>query len=240
MTRFLSEKRRIEVMENDFNRLLQTSQAVEEKLVHVSASDDTLQAVQVQIRKLEASISETEEKYHRIEKKNQILDETNDGINRNFKALQVSEAAVKKANEEIIGIFSELAGLRESIGILAEESARAQDAAGKLAVLDEALPQLEKRIAEMQVAREWLARTETELMALDKDAQTQLRLIRSLLDREGKKAPAGGKGAPPVRDREIILKLRRQGWTVEEIANSLGYSIGEVELTLEFEKLDTK
>ena len=239
MTRFLSEKRRIEVIEADFNRLLQTSQAVEEKLVQVSASDDTLQAVQVQIRRLNDSIKETEEKYQRIEKKNQVLDETNDGISRNFKAIQESEASLKKANNDIVYIFSELTRIRESIGILTAESERAQDAAGKLAILDEALPQLEKRIEEMQVARQWLARTETELQALDKDAQSQLRLMRSLLDREsGKKQAAGTKGAPPIRERENIIKLRRQGWPLEDIAKTMGISAGEVELILEYEKLD--
>ena len=238
MTRFLSEKRRIEVMENDFKRLLETSQAVEEKLVHVSASDDTLQAVQVQIRRLDDSLKETEEKYQRIEKKNQILDETNDGISRNFKALQESEAAVKKANDDIVYIFSELKNIHESIGTLTAESEKAQDVAGKLVVLEEVLPQLEKRITDMQVARQWLARTETELQNLDKDAQTQLRLIRSLLDRESKKSSGSGKSSPPVRDRENIIKLRRRGWTVEDIAKTYDISIGEVELILEFEKLD--
>ena len=239
MTRFLTEQRRIEIMEGDFKRLLQTSQAVEEKLVQVSNSDDTLQAVQVQIRRLEDSIKEAEEKYQRIEKKNDILDETTDGISRNFKALQESEIAVKKTADEIEQIYGELKTIRESIETLAAESEKARDAAGKIAVLDEALPQLEKRIAEMQVARQWLARTETELQTLDKNAQAQIRLIRSLLDREGKKAASGSsKGAPPIRERENIIRLQRQGWTVEEIANSLGYSIGEVELILEFERRD--
>ncbi|MCL2880827.1 MAG: hypothetical protein FWF29_11335, partial [Treponema sp.] len=240
MTRFLSEKRRIEVIEADFNRLLQTSQAVEEKLVQVTASDDTLQAVQVQIRRLEDSLSDADEKFQRMEKKNQILSETNDGIGRNFKALQESEASVRKANDDIVYIFGELEKIRESIGTLSSQSEKAQDAADKIAVLDEALPQLEKRIAEMQVAREWLARTETELLALDKEAQTQLRLYHGLLDRENNKNAAGGgkKGAPPIRDRENIIKLRRKGWTMEEIAKTMGIAIGEVELVLEFEKLD--
>ena len=239
MTRFLSEQRRIEIMEGDFKRLLQTSQAVDEKLAQVSNSDDTLQAVQVQIRKLDDSLKDVEDKYQRVEKKNKVIDETTDGINRNFKALQDTEAATHKIGDEIVQIFSELAKIRESIETLAAGSEKAQSAADKVAVLDETLPHLEKRIAEMQVAREWLARTETELLALDKDAQTQLRLIRSLLDRENKKSAAGaGKRAPPVRDRENIIKLRRRGWTVEEIAKTYETSIGEIELILEFEKLE--
>ena len=242
MTRFLSEKRRIEVMENDFNRLLQTSQGVEEKLAQVSSSDDTLQAVQVQIRRLEDSIRETEEKYQRIERKGQVLEETNDGIDRNFRALQESETALKKINDAIYQLSAEAGALRASIQTISGESEKAREAADKLSTLDENLVHIEKRIAEMQVAREWLARTETELAILDKDAQSQLRLTRSLLDREGGKISAAsgkaGKGAPPPQDRDNVIRLKRQGWSVEEIANTLHLSKGEVELILEIGSKD--
>ncbi|GHV95390.1 hypothetical protein AGMMS50293_17100 [Spirochaetia bacterium] len=246
MTRFLSEKHRIELMENDFNRLIQTSQAVEEKLTQVSSSDDTLQAVQVQIRRLEDSLKETEEKYQRVERKNQILEETNNGIDRNFKALQESETALKKAGEDISRLSDEAETLRVSIQTLSLENEKTLDATDKLATLDDSLTLIEKRIAEMQIAREWLARTETELQALDKDAQTQLRLTRSLLDREGGKiaaaagkSPAGkSKGAPPPQDRDNVIRLKRQGWKDEEIANTLHLSKGEVELILELGSKD--
>ncbi|MDR1575604.1 MAG: hypothetical protein LBS37_06320 [Treponema sp.] len=245
MTRFLSEKRRIEVMENDFNRLLQTSQAVEEKLAQVSSSDDTLQAIQVQIRRLEDAIKETEEKYQRVERKSQTLEETNAGIDRNFKVLQESEQALKSAVEDIERLSVEAESLGASIEALSAENEKARDAAEKISTLDESLGLIEKRIAEMNVAREWLARTETELRALDKDAQNQLRLTRSLLDRESGKTAAsaraagkGGKGAPPPRDRDNIIKLRRQGWTVEEIADTMNVSKGEVELVLELNPKD--
>jgi chromosome segregation ATPase len=233
MTRFLSEKRRIEVMEADFNRLLQTSRAVEEKLVQVSSSDDALQALQVQIRRLDDAIKETEEKYQRIERKNQILEETNTGIDRNFKILQETEESARRAGEELDRIGDEVESLHASIEQLAADNGKALDTMDKLAALDDTLAHIEKRIGEMQVARDWLARTETRLTELDKQAQSELRLIGSLLNRDGKPAPAG-KGAPPPRDRDNIIKLHRQGWKKEEIAKTLDISIGEVELILEF------
>jgi chromosome segregation ATPase len=233
MTRFLSEKHRIEVMENDFNRLLQTSQAVEEKLVQVSSSDDTLQAVQVQIRRLDDAMREAEEKYQRLERKNQILEETNDGIDRNFKSLQESELAARRAGEDLARIAADMESLRASIETLAADNEKARETVEKLSVLDDSLSHIERRIAEMQKAREWLARTETRLEELDKQAQNQLRLTGSLLNRESGKSPPAGKGAPPPRDRDNIIKLRRQGWTVDEIAKSMGISKGEVELILE-------
>jgi DNA-binding NarL/FixJ family response regulator len=124
--------------------------------------------------------------------------------------------------------------LRASIEFLASQNDKAKEAVDKVSTLDQSIAQLEKRIAGMNVAREWLARTETELKALDKDAREYLKLTKSLLSREsGKTQAPSSKGAPTPRDRETIMKLKSQGWTVKEIADSLKMSIGEVELTIE-------
>ncbi|MCL1931815.1 MAG: hypothetical protein FWF55_08360 [Treponema sp.] len=245
MTRFLSEKRRIEVMESDFNRLLQTSQSVEEKLAQVSNSDDILQTMQIQLRRLEDAIKETEEKYQRVERKSKTLQETNDGIDRNFKALQEDEESIKKLEDTLFSLKTSLEAVEKSVVTLSTENEKARDAAEKLSTLDETVKWMEKRIAEMNVARESLARLATELQNLDKDAQEQLNLTRSLLNREEGKlqGQAAGKGkgddgAPPPRDRENIIRLKRQGWTIDEIARSLKISKGEVELILELGSKD--
>jgi len=239
MTRFLSEKRRIEVMESDFNRLVQTSQSVEEKLAQVSNSDDVLQTMQVQLRRLEDALKETEEKYQRVERKNKTLQETNDGIDRNFKALQEDEQTIRKLEDTLIALKTSMDDVQNSVETLSAENEKARDAAEKLSTLDETVKWLEKRIAEMNVARESLGRLATELQNLDKDAQDQLNLTRSLLNREAGKneGRAAGKaaddGAPPPRDRENIIRLKRQGWSIDEIARSMKISKGEVELILE-------
>jgi chromosome segregation ATPase len=238
MTRFLSEKRRIEVMESDFNRLLQTSQSVEEKLSQVSNSDDILQNMQVQLRRLEDALKETEDKYQRVERKNKTLQETNDGIDRNFKALQEDEQTIKKLEDTIITLKTSLEAVENSVETLSADNEKARDAAEKLSTLDETVKWLEKRIAEMNVARESLSRLATELQNLDKDAQDQLNLTRSLLNiekgkNEGRAAGKADIGAPPPRDRENIIRLKRQGWSIDEIAQTMKISKGEVELILE-------
>jgi chromosome segregation ATPase len=237
MTRFLSEKHRIEVMETGFNRLLQTSQAVEEKLAQVSSSDDSLQTLQVQIRRLEDAIRETEEKYQRVERKGQILEETNDGIDRNFKALQESEETARRTEEDLGRISRELEALGASIETLAADNEKARETADKLALLDDSLAAIEKRIGEMQTARDWIARSETRMEELDKEIQNKLRLVGSLLNRKDK-PPSSGKGALPPRDRDNIIKLHAQGWTDEEIARAMEISRGEVELIIEFGSKD--
>ena len=239
MTRFISEKRRIETMEADFSRLLQISRAVEEKLTQITNSDDILQGVQLQIRKLEEAMGSTEDKYQRLEKKNQVLDNTNDGIDRNFKALMESEKISGKVGEELDRYAAVLDSIKASIEKLSVESDKAREAVDRIDVLDNALEEIEERIKSMQRARQWIADAETRLEELNKQAQTQARAIDAMV--KGKKSasiPNLGEGAPPPQKKENVISLARQGWTVDEIAKTMKISRGEVELILEMAPRD--
>jgi len=232
MTAFLSERHRIDNMQKDFERFINTSQSVEERLRNVQSSDDILQGIQVQIRKLEDGIKDTEEKILRIENKNEVLEETNEGIDRNFKALQKTEAAVKNTETTINTLYDQFENLRASIEALAAENDKAASASEKITVLNESLEQIEKRIADMNVAREWLAHTATELKELEQSAKNYLKLSKNLFESKSGKTQES-KGAPPPQDRDNVVRLKNNGYTVEEIANTMHMSRGEVELILE-------
>jgi nucleoside-triphosphatase THEP1 len=233
MTRFLSENRRIELMEESFNRLLRTNTEVEEKLKSISSSNDILQTEQVKIRKLETALKETDEKYQRIEKKNEVLEETSDGIDRNFNSLQKTEAAIKNADRVITSLSDQFDRLNASIEALAAQNEKATDAVDKISVLEDSLALIEKRITDMNIAREWLANSETRLTELNKEAKEYVKLAKSLFEKEKGKIKDKDEGAPPPQHRDNIRKLHEQGWTVDEIAKAMGRSIGEIELTLE-------
>jgi DNA repair exonuclease SbcCD ATPase subunit len=233
MTWFRSEKGRIELMEADFNRLLQTSKSVEEKLVQVSSEDDTLQAVQVKIRELDRALAETEEKYQRIERKNQALEATSNGIDRNFKSLQEAEAALKGFSGELFRLSGEQQSLAASIEELAANCEKARETSEKVSVLDDTLTAIEKRIEDMQVARKWLADIETRLEEINKTVQDQIKLMGGIFGKEEGGKVKDGSGAPPIRTREMVVQLAHKGWSTDEIAKSLKISKGAVELILE-------
>jgi chromosome segregation ATPase len=239
MIKIFSEERRVENMEANFTRFLQISRSVEDKLTEVSASDDTLQAVQLKIRKLEEALGGTEEKFQRIERKNQILDNTNDGIDRNFKVLLDAEKMSEKIGGELVQYSGELERIKTSIEKLSAESEKAAGAVDRVDVLNDALEEIEERIKSMQRARQWIADAETRLEELNRQAQVQARAIDAMV--KGKKSgpvPDLGEGAPSQQKKENIILLARQGWTVDEIAKNLKISRGEVELTLEFAPKD--
>lgn len=246
MTKFLSEQHRIDQMETDFNRLLEIAKSVDTKLVEVTTSDDTLQAIQVQLHKLNDALSDAEEKYQRIERKNETLDITNAGIDRNFKSLQESERMSSFINDDLRRLTSELEILQSSVESLINDNAKAKETAEKLSLLDQSLSTIEERLENMQKVRQWLAQSETRLKSLKDEIDKQSSLLArgssggvSVGGGSITKAPSNSRksAAPDDSQQENILKLKRQGWTVEEIANSLKISIGEVELTLEFMNL---
>ncbi|MDR1307764.1 MAG: hypothetical protein LBK74_09350 [Treponema sp.] len=232
MTRFLSEKNHLDIMEKDFERLIQTSQRVEERLKEVTGADDTLQGIQVALRKLEDAIVVADEKYQRVEKKNHILEETNSSIERNFQIMEETEAALRKCRENIDKAGAEIDSFRPAIEELAEASEKARNTTEQLGILDTGLKIIEERIEKVQAAREWLARAETRFEELHRDIQGELKLIESVLKDESKKSKTA-KGAPAIADRENVKRLRRQGWEAEEIARALKISVGEVELILD-------
>lgn len=232
MTRFLSEKHRIEQLETDFNRLLLVSEAVEDKLSAISTSNDTLQEMQIQIRKLTDALGNAEEKYQRLEKKNQTLDITNDGIDRNFKSLQESEKRTQAITQDLHRLSDEAGALRSALETLNQDNKKARETADNLSLLDQSLSTIEDRIEDMQKARKWLAEIETRLEKLNKEAQEQVKLMGGLMKDGGKLAPQD-KGAPPLGVRDNIIRLARLGWTVDEIARAVKCGKGEVELILE-------
>ena len=80
-------------------------------------------------------------------------------------------------------------------------------------------------------AREWLARTETRLEEVQREAEEQVKLLGAIMKQDGGQKNAAG--APPVTTRDTVIKLARQSWNVDEIARATSLSRGEVELILE-------
>jgi DNA repair exonuclease SbcCD ATPase subunit len=232
MVTFLSEKPRIELMQTDFNRLLQTSQSVKEKLTEVTAADDTLQAVQIQIRRLEDALTDAEDRYQRIEKKKETLEVTNAGIDDNFKALREAERAVQKIHGELQGLLDGQEALRTSVEKLTADNTKAAEAVEKVSSLDGLLRSVEARMDKLQTVRESLAKAETRFKEINDNVQEQFKVFSALLkDEPGKRLKEPG--APPIGTRETVIKLKQQGWKVEEIARTVKISVGEVELILE-------
>lgn len=231
VSKFMAEKKRIDILETDFSHLIGLSDSVDKKIAELTLANDDLQQYQVQLRRFEESITDVNGRYERLEKKAGVLDQTVTGVDRAFETLKEFENLLQDYRKSMSEMPSELAGLRRDIDSLLENSDKVSLSVEKLDVLDSVLIDLETRTEKLQTAREWIARTETRLEEISKQSQDQLKLLGDLLKEDGSAKKT--KGAPPIGIRENVVKLAHQGWKVDEISRALHLSRGEVELILE-------
>lgn len=230
--RFLVEKKRIDALGSDFQKVISLSQAMELRLEQVTQSHDTLQDIQFKIRKLEDYEKDVESKYERLEKRKEVLDLTSDGVDRNFALLERMEKSMKTLAGDLAAIPSEVEELKKRMKALSQGREEVDSAVSKVTHLDAVLRDIENRILRMEEARDWLARTETRLQEAGKEAEEHVKLLGTLA--RGNSATAvKSKGAPALDVRQSVVKLAHQGWSKEEIARATKLSLGEVELILE-------
>lgn len=231
LSKFASEKKRIDIMESDFEKLLTISDSIDKKLNELTGTSDELQQIQVHLRRYEETITEVNTRYDRLDKKALVLDRTIDGIDQAFEQLKKVEDSVNEYQKELEKLSFELSSIQKTLIPLSQTEGKANLVIERISTLDDVLTDIEKRTEKMQSSREWLARTETRLEEISKQSEDHLKLLGTLLKEEvpSKKS----KGAPPIGIRENVIKLSHQGWKVDEIARALHISRGEVELILE-------
>jgi len=232
-SRLSAEKRRLDVMDEDYKRLSGLSQMVDQKLQQLTSANDLLTRMQLSLRQIEDTQKGVEGKLERLEKKTQIADATAEAVDRNFQSLQDLEEKVGSVNAAFEDLPARVQDVQDKITAL-QVSRKDADAAFKnLVNLDKIMKDVEARTEEITKAREWIARTETRMTEIHRDAQEQVQLLGSLTQKDVRPENNAGKTAGQVSTRDLVLKLARQGWKVEEIAKTTKLSRGEIELILE-------
>ncbi|MDA3948119.1 MAG: hypothetical protein PF508_02745 [Spirochaeta sp.] len=232
MARFSADKRRIDLLEEDYKRLIGLAQSVEQKIEHVGNSDEQLQEITARLRSLDELQDEVESRFDRLEKRRGLIDQTVDSLEVNNRGLSDIETRMTELTQQIEAMPQQVQALSGQLKKVATARKETDHAVTQLANLEQTLADVESRMQELQTAREWLARTETRLEEIRRDAGEQVKLLGSLMREETRKNPVDG-GAPSMNARETVQKLAHQGWNVDEIARATKVSKGEVELILE-------
>jgi chromosome segregation ATPase len=234
MSRFTADKRRIDTLEEDYNRLIAMSETVKQKIQNVSEFDDGIMAMQASFRTLQTLQGEVDARFDRLEKKRKILDNTTEGVEKNQATLETMEKKLETFRQELDLIPENIDTLMKKIEGVTLGSGRIDTALKQLSSIDTILKDLEKRMEKMQKIREWLARTETRIGEITRTAQEHIKLLGTIV-KDGPKSAGSTrkKGAPSLGTQEIVRKLARDGWKVDQIATHTKLSQGEVELILE-------
>ncbi len=233
MARFTADKRRIDLLEEDYRRLMTLAQSVEKKIEHVGGSEEQLQEITARLRSLDELQKAVENRFDRLEKRRSQVDQAVEDIDSSTETLHQLEEQLQQFKQGIHEFPEALQHLSQQLKAVMSQEKATEKAIGALSSLDDTLSDVERRMSELATAREWLARTETRLEEISRDAGEQVKLLGSIMRQETKKGASDSAGAPSMNARETVQKLARQGWKVDEIARATKISKGEVELILE-------
>ncbi len=230
MQRLSAEKNRIDALESDFTKLVTLSGSMDQKINDLKSTNDDLQILQLEVRHFQESLAEISGRYDRLEKKTPVLEQTMNEIDKTFENLRELEDRLAACAQETMEIPETVGNLKSDISDLVQHSRSISDIMDKLHDLDTILSSTTKQVAVVEKARDGIVKVEARLSDMIKEAKDQINLYKAVKDGGKKSTP----GAPPIAVRENVIRLARQGWKSEQIAQSLNVPRGEVELILDF------
>ncbi len=233
LKRFDTEKNHIDSMEHKFDRLVTMSTEMDEKIRELTTTSDDLQAVQVSVRKFQETLGDISSRYDRLEKKQEVIEQISDDVDRSFENLKNLEERLGNALRQTSSIPDAIKTIQRDIDSLMASSGKVNDAVDKVTSIQNLLADTEARMQQIQAARNGIAGTETRLQNLDKQIDDKMSLLLRATQADMAKNPGPQQSRITPQDRETIIQLKRQGWTVDEIARRMKRSEGEVELILE-------
>ncbi len=232
MLHFSVEQRKLENVEESYKRIMALSGKLDKRLESVNLKHDNVQQMQLAIRNLSDLQKELDQRYDRLSKRREVIDATLEGVDRNFQQLTDLDTRIGGIHKSMGTVSNEIAVLKGRLDSLSVNKKESDMAMRNLQNLNQLMESVETRAGEMNKAREWLARIETRMEDITRQADKQMEILGALT----KKSRSDGNDEGPalsVSERDMVIKLKHQGWNVEDIAKTCKISRGEVELILE-------
>ena len=230
--KFMEEKTKVEVLEQEFTKLAALSESITKKQIELEAASDQMQKYQIQIRQLDDSIVKVNERYNLLDDKTIVLNQTIKDIDKAFANLNTIDASLKDSRSHIDSIVPDISALRREIDNVLKSQNEANDVIEKVKILDNMHDEIDAKMKSLQNSKEWLAGIESRLTNLDETVTQRIKLFATVYNTDDKTERAPHTTLS-VSERQNIIELHRQGWKVEQIANAMKCTIGEVELILE-------
>jgi len=233
LTKFSTEKNHIDSLERDFDRLVEMSGTMDSKIRELQTTNDDLQSLQLTVRNFQETLGGISDRYERLEKKQQVIDQVSASVDKTFEDLKDLEQRLEQASRQSSILPDRISDVQKNVENLMSSNSRINDAVDKVTSLQGLLDDTEKRVRDLQQSREGIARSETRLNELSAEIDSKFQLLAKLTKEDLSKNPGPVESRLSPQDRESIHHLKRQGWSVEEIARSMKRSVSEIELVLE-------
>jgi len=217
---------------------------VDDKIKLIESEREMLEKIEDGIKEMEKRFNVMKEKTEALESRDKDIEVSIDTITKTSEFIGNLEKRTNLLKESFEEIKSREEDIKKRITLLDEKSSavtgkesKVDEVLSRFEEMDALVADIEERTKQLQSTREWLARVESRLTNLTKDAEG---LIEKLSEKGAAGSGSKGKTAAVTRESEskvkTVLTLFEQKWTIPEICRVTKMSRGEVELILELNK----
>ena len=235
LEKFNTARKQIDSLEKDFSKIIAMSGSMDEKIRELQSTSDDLQTMEVKVRNFQETLAGISISYERLDKKAEVIERVSNDVDKSFEMLKSLEQRITACNRQVESLPDEIEDVQKNVDVLLKNTKHLDSVVDKLDSLQEILKDTEERIDRVHNDREGLVRAEERITELSKSVDTRMSALKAVADADSKKSGSARTASrgPSPRKRDNIRTLKQQGWTNEQIAESLKVPLAEVELVLE-------
>jgi chromosome segregation ATPase len=240
-----SEKKLVQDIAKNAEQAIGLITVVDEKIKLIEEERELLEKIESGMKDLDKRFDTLNKKAEELVTREKDIEVSIETITKTKDFIVKLEQRADLLNTNLVELREREDDLKNKVTIIDEKTVsllnyenRIEDVLSKFTEMDSLVTDIEERSKQLQNTREWLARTESRLTNLTKDAE---RLVQEMSGTGT--ATAGGRNTdddrPTLLSKEseskvkTVLTLFEQKWTIPEICKVTKMSRGEVELILE-------
>ena len=189
--------------------------------------------MEVAVRDYRDKLDIVSQQYERLEKKDEVINRVLKDVDTSFANLKDIEQRIADCERQVTSLPKEIKDVQANVDRLLQHGPKITETTSKLQNLDKVLSETEQRIDQITSANSGIKKLQLDQEQLSREInnkfETLHRITQSELDKD---KPSRDKGIPP-QTKETIRQLKREGWTIPELAKRFGRTTTEIELLLE-------
>ena len=227
------QKQRVTTLEQKFGQMFALSNSIDERIKSLNTTSDDIGHMEVAVRDYTDKLNIVSEQYERLEKKDDIINRVMKDVDTSFANLKTLEQRIADCARQVTSLPQEIKDIQSDVDKLLLNGPKITEAATRLQTLDTILGETEKRMDTLKSTNDGLKKTELEQQQLRREIDNKFNTLHEMTKTQvAKNKPSMDKGISPS-ERETIRSLKREGWTIQEIATQFKRTTTEIELLLD-------
>ena len=199
--------------------------------VRDTTSDD-VQTMEVSVRDYRDKLDQVSQQFERLEKKDDVINRVMKDVDTSFTHLKTLEQKINDYSRQVTSLPQEIKDVQASVDRLLQNGPKITEAASKLNNLQNALTETQKRLDVIQDTNGSIKKTELELQSLKREIDSKFEMLHAITKQEESKKVSKKDSAISPAERDTIRALKREGWSINEIASRFNRTPTEIDLLL--------